>query len=182
METEKGNSFTRWIRRHPVWAIALIGLGGLLVGVAIGISDTSDLDAANEKVTKLETDLEASKAEVDEKASELDELQSAADRVAAKSERMDAKAKKISAREKEVEATETQAAKNSIDDGIWKVGTDFETGTYRAEAGSDCYWALLGSADTSDIINNGGFSPNQTLTIDSPWFETSDCGTWEKIE
>jgi hypothetical protein len=58
---------------------------------------------------------------------------------------------------------------------------DFTPGTYRAPAGGGCYWALLGSADTEDIINNGGFNKNQTLTIDSPYFETSDCGTWQRL-
>ncbi len=47
--------------------------------------------------------------------------------------------------------------------------------------GGGCYWALLGSADAQDIINNGGLSENQTLTIDSPYFETNDGGEWTKI-
>lgn len=69
----------------------------------------------------------------------------------------------------------------TISDGIWQVGVDFPPGLYRAPGGDSCYWALLRSANTQAIINNGGFGPNQTLQIDSPWFETSDCGPWARI-
>jgi hypothetical protein len=58
---------------------------------------------------------------------------------------------------------------------------DYEAGTYRAPGGGRCYGALLGSADTEDIVNNGGFSKNQTIAIGSPFFETEDCGDGVKI-
>jgi hypothetical protein len=31
------------------------------------------------------------------------------------------------------------------------------------------------------VACNGGFGPNQTVTLSSGWFESRDCGTWEKI-
>jgi hypothetical protein len=80
-----------------------------------------------------------------------------------------------------LKAAERTLAQNTIPDGSWQLGRDYESGTYRAPGGAGCYWALLGSADTADIINNGGFGQNQTITIDSPYFETSDCGEWVRI-
>ncbi|MGI8707275.1 MAG: hypothetical protein ACR2LG_03590, partial [Actinomycetota bacterium] len=74
-----------------------------------------------------------------------------------------------------------QIERSSFGDGIWQVGSDITPGTYRAPAGASCYWAQLGSANNNDIVNNGGFSANQTVTLSSGWFETSDCGQWRKI-
>lgn len=84
--------------------------------------------------------------------------------------------------QEQIGSTKETIAKSSISDGIWESGTDFIPGTYQAPGGSGCYWALLGSADTSDIINNGGFSKNQLIAIDSPYFETDGCGTWKLVE
>jgi hypothetical protein len=106
------------------------------------------------------------------------------DALAALSERqqvLDRLERRLERREKKVSRAERVVAQTTFGDGIWQVGEDFPAGTYRAPGGGGCYWALLGSADTSDIINNGGFAPNQTLTIDSPWFESSNCGTWRPI-
>lgn len=175
-----GNAFTNWIRRHPVWTIVIASILGVVIGAA-GASDTSELDAANEQIASLEVELEHETKALELAENDIDELEAESAQVATRAARLDRKAAKLSRREKEVKAAENRKAQNSIDDGIWQVGVDFVPGTYRSEGGSRCYWALLGSADTSDIINNGGFTANQTLTIDSPWFETNGCGVWEKI-
>lgn len=179
-QPKPGNSFTNWIRRHPVWGIVIASILGLLLGVA-GASDTSELDEANQQITSLEEDLERESADLARAENTVDELESDSARVAARADQLDRKAGKLKQREKKVTSAERRKAKNSIGDGIWQVGVDFDSGTYRAEGGSSCYWAMLGSADTGDILNNGGFTANQTLTIDSAWFETTGCGTWEKI-
>ena len=50
----------------------------------------------------------------------------------------------------------------------------------RSPGGGSCYWAKLGG-DVENILENGGFTKNQTVQIDSPFFETAGCGKWTKI-
>jgi hypothetical protein len=74
-------------------------------------------------------------------------------------------------------------AKSSIEDGTWKSGADYIPGTYQAPGGDTCYWAKLSSpsGDGIDgIIENGGFNRHQIVSVDSPYFETRDCGTWRR--
>ena len=72
----------------------------------------------------------------------------------------------------------------SFGNGTHLVGDDIAPGTYRAPGGDGCYWARLrgfgGTLD--DIIANGGFGANATVTIaaSDAGFESSNCGTWTK--
>ena len=124
----------------------------------------------------------AARAELADQTAELEQRDA---RLEKREERQRAAAaarqEELDAREEDISATEQEVESNTITDGIWQLNSDFQPGLYRAPGGGGCYWALLGSADTSDIINNGGFSSNQTLQIDSPFFETNDCGDWTKI-
>ncbi|HWM54200.1 MAG TPA: hypothetical protein VNO20_02260 [Solirubrobacterales bacterium] len=80
-------------------------------------------------------------------------------------------------------AEETTApTSTTIPDGVWQQGRDYQPGVYRAPGGGSCYWALLGKANPGAIRENGGANSTQTLEINSPYFETGGCGTWEKIE
>jgi hypothetical protein len=161
-----------WLRRFPITTVAVALIVGGIIGVAGEQSTVEDLE---DEVAQLEADLSSAEGELAEASGE-------AGRVAAKQARLAQREKRLDQRAKKLTTSEEAAESSTIEDGIWEVGVDIEPGTYRSEGGAGCYWALLGSADTSDIVNNGGFGPNQTLTIDSAWFETSDCGTWEKIE
>ncbi len=71
----------------------------------------------------------------------------------------------------------------SFGDGTHRVGTDIAPGTYRAPGGDACYWARLSgfSGEIDDVIANGGFNANPTVTITSSdvGFETRGCGTWD---
>jgi hypothetical protein len=190
------------IARYPLTAVGVGALFALVVGAAIGYA--SIVSDAN-KVDDLEADVERLRGELDEANDEVaqgeatvaaavedlenrkeavladardkrDQLQAQADDLGTKVSDLEAK---LSDLQGEITQTRETVAKSSIPNGIWASGTDFTPGTYRAPGGGGCYWALLGSADTSDIINNGGFNRNQTLTIDSPYFETDGCGTWQ---
>jgi hypothetical protein len=89
--------------------------------------------------------------------------------------------RELDAREAKVTEAEAASEKSQFGDGIWQVGIDIISGVYRSPGGGSCYWAKLGSANTDDIVNNGGFTPNQTIEVDSPWFQSSGCGTWQKL-
>jgi hypothetical protein len=74
------------------------------------------------------------------------------------------------------------------EDGLYIVQTDIAPGTWRSSGGSDfgCYAARLsgfgGTIDeviANDISTDGGLIINIAAT--DRGFETSGCGTWEKV-
>jgi hypothetical protein len=74
------------------------------------------------------------------------------------------------------------------DDGVYIVGTDISPGTWRSSGGSEfgCYAARLsgfgGTLDdiiSNDIATEGGLIIN--IAASDRGFETSGCGTWDKV-
>lgn len=170
-----------------------IGIGAALIGGVIGYAGASgETDEANERADKLERQLDDANSQISDFEAErgdlLAEVEQEKERFRRKKEAQDARADALDARAKSVDRREDQVAsaeatikRNTFSDGIWKVGTDFDPGTYRS-TGGDCYWAKLSDASgnfDSIIANNNG--SNQTVTIDSPYFESSGCGKWQKI-
>lgn len=86
-----------------------------------------------------------------------------------------------------VPATTAPAMKPTIDEGVWTVGLDISPGTYRVAAPveDDCYWAITKSGSNGeDIISNhivSGGRPTVVLKRGQD-FESSRCGTWEKVK
>lgn len=135
----------------------------------------SDFDELEAGIAGREDAVEERGAALDEQDANLDtreqELKDAEDKVAA--------------REKAVGKIEAEQLENSVEDGIWTVGSDIKAGTYRAKeaVGSDCYWAVVKTGTNgSDIIDNGipgGGRPSVTVKKGQD-FESSRCGTWVK--
>ncbi|TDU26039.1 hypothetical protein [Arthrobacter sp. JUb115] len=135
----------------------------------------SDFDELEAGIAGREEAVEERGAALDEQAANLDtrdqELQDAEDKVAA--------------REKAVGKIEAEQLENSVEDGVWTVGSDIKAGTYRAKeaVGSDCYWAVVKTGTNgSDIIDNGipgGGRPAVTVKKGQD-FESKRCGTWVK--
>lgn len=166
-----GGSVRGWIRNRPVLWVSITAFVALVIGIAVG-GDSTEKD---DRIASLEGQVASLEGEVEEaQAAESELAREAAD--------LEKEKKQVAQREKKVGQAERLQKRNTITDGIWKVGTDFDAGTYRSGDG-DCYWAKLSSAggDFDSIISNGNGS-NQTVTIDSPWFESSGCGEWTKIE
>ena len=203
--------FRAVLQQRPVASTLVALVLGLIIGagvLAIPLASTSDevdqleadLDAsmsAQEEAEDAQADAEEEAAAIrsrraaivesarDEADSLVDDARAEVSRLRGRLSQLESQVSSATSQLEQVEgeldsARETQQL-SSFGDGIWQSGTDFLPGLYRAPGGSSCYWALLNTADTQDIISNGGFSPNQTLEIDSPWFETSGCGKWEKI-
>jgi hypothetical protein len=181
-----------WVKAHPGWwtMVATVALFG---GVALAVTWNQDPDRIAElekqvadiedNVAKAERDAEHAKREladrldaIDARESELRDAERAQESEAAR------RGGGVRSRKEGVAAAEQPLQGRKLPDGIWEAGRDFEPGVYRSSGGEGCYWAKLGSADTDDIQQNGGFAANQTLRIDSPWFETSGCGEWIKID
>jgi hypothetical protein len=171
-----------------------------VLGVTIGLlpTDQSELEDAQAMIATLREDLDAAEQEVADRLEELQAKQSelsavregdagSAEEIARLEDRVaELESKLIDAREEaQAAAPPVPGPKRIITDGVWKVGEEIAPGTYRAPGGGGCYWARLSgfSGDLDDIIANGGFSKNQTITISSSdaGFETKGCGTWTRI-
>jgi hypothetical protein len=174
------------------WKVSLALLGTLVIGFGVGIASGLALpgeeDTLRQDLEEARNDLTVAQErliEIQDLASDrLSEILTLEDLIAGlQAAAVEPAAVQPPPEEKpqpEAPAGGTGQA-TTFADGIWQVGVDFPPGLYRAPGGDSCYWALLKSANTQAIINNGGFGPNQTLQINSPWFETSDCGEWSKI-
>lgn len=84
------------------------------------------------------------------------------------------------------ETSETPTA-TTIPDGTWKRGTEYQPGTYRAPGGGRCWWEQRqrpgGEADGEGFNSNyGSEERNILLEIESPYFKTEHCGTWERVD
>jgi hypothetical protein len=73
-------------------------------------------------------------------------------------------------------------------DGVYVVGTDIKHGTYHTTgavggSGGDCYYALLSSTNTSDIIDNNNVTGPATITVGPgvKAVDVSGCNTWTRI-
>jgi type II secretory pathway pseudopilin PulG len=196
---------------HPFVATLTALIVGLVVAGAIGASAVSskqdDLDQAQADLERTTQDLQDAQKQRDAAQQQADAITSRANQSVAKARRKAddlvtaAAAKKqnlsdqLSDLERKVSDTqakltniqgqlstaqETQA-KSSFGNGIWQANVDFIPGTYRAPGGGGCYWAKLNSGNTNDIADNN-FAPGQQVTsIDSPFFESEDCGTWQRV-
>lgn len=186
------------IRKAPLASVLgsamLLGVVGLVVGAAGPAGEnttlknekaalTKERDAALGEVDALSGDLENAQFELDtanEKLDALGDLRARRRELTQAISRLEGKVR--DERAKLVAAT-NEVAKSTISDGTWQLNVDFTPGTYKAEGGDACYWEKLSgpSGDGIDgIIENGGFTPNQIVSVDSPYFKTSNCGTWTR--
>jgi outer membrane murein-binding lipoprotein Lpp len=197
-----------WLSSHPRWTLALTALVAMLVGVGIGAAGSqTELDELERDVSKRDAQIaglerkvaaaargaERARSEVadrlesverrerDLRTREEEQRERLADEEREQRSRLAERRRELNERERRVSSAEAARERSKITDGIWQRGRDFEPGLYRAPGGDGCYWAKLNSASTNDIAENGGFSTNQTLQIDSPFFQTNECGEWVKI-
>jgi hypothetical protein len=193
----------RWVK----WTIGIVGALVLLgIGGALGSSNEGDLE---DEVSALESklaDTHAEAVEAEQRASRIEGLRGkivgeAKDRAStmlsgAKRESEVAK-EDLGSLQDEVESTEDQLAEvegslagaehtkalSHFGEGIVKSEVDFVPGTYESAGGEGCYWALLNSANTNDMAGNEFTSSaaQQIVTITTPYFQSTNCGTWERI-
>lgn len=197
-------------QKLPTWSKWVIGVLGAFVllgiGAAIGGSEEDDLKSelasTKTEVSKAEHAQQEAERETEEikgreaeivhkaKATTKEIVGKAQSESSTLSSKLDEQRSELESVEGELSETESylvgaeeDKAKSSISDGTWQSEVDYIPGTYEAEGGGSCYWALLsepGGGGIEGIIENGGFNKHQILTIDSPYFETRDCGTWHR--
>jgi hypothetical protein len=186
----------RW-KRLPTWSKwtlgLIVGLVLLVTGVAIGASEEnslkvqisdleSELAVANGAVSRLNGTRVRVISEARDRADDIvGDAKEEADKLASVEENIEAAEGRLVGIEASIGGAKKEAAKSAIADGIWQAETDYVPGTYRIEGKDGCYWAKLNSAETSDIADNNNGLGQQVVAIDSPYFQTEGCGTWERI-
>jgi uncharacterized membrane-anchored protein YhcB (DUF1043 family) len=134
--------------------------------VSAQLDDTkAELDSQNVALYESQSELEAVDGQVTELKGQITQLRGdiprretavkqAEKEVAAREHAVAADEKAVAKREKAVGLVETEIQNNTVSDGIYEVGTDIKAGTYKTDGASGCYYAVLGSANTNNIINN----------------------------
>lgn len=180
---------------------SVLVVGALAGGVFWGMSivdpkESEEYVALSESQSAVATELDVLKADYDElengivgREDAVEERGAALDEQAANLDTRDQELQeaedKVVAREKAVGKIEAEQLENSVDSGVWTVGSDIKAGTYRTKesVGSDCYWAVLQTGTNgSDIVDNGipgGGRPTVTVKKGQD-FESQRCGTWVK--
>jgi hypothetical protein len=189
-----------WYRRGWV-----IGVAAFLVGVTLGAASAGSADpTTTEEYQALSQDLDDTRGQLasarDELASIQDELKDVVGDLPAREDAVkdaeaavekresavaDAEAKvrvagrAVARREKAVGLVETEIANNTVSDGIYEVGTDIKAGTYKTSGAPGCYYAVLSSPDTWDIVTNNNIDGPGILTVsDGQFLEISGCADW----
>jgi hypothetical protein len=86
----------------------------------------------------------------------------------------------LAAKEHQVNVELGRIARNTISaDGVYVVGHDIASGTWHTSGGSQCYFATLGSTDTSNIMDNNNFNGPETVNVSGAYaFQISGGCTW----
>jgi hypothetical protein len=139
----------------------------------------SDLQAAQNRVdtltgtiTRLKGDLPRREAAVKKAEGAVAKRETA---VAADRRAVNARETAVAKREKAVGLVETTIQNNTVSDGIYEVGTDIKAGTYKTNGGSGCYYAVLGSANTNNIINNSYQDGPAVVSVSNGQYLELDC-------
>jgi peptidoglycan hydrolase CwlO-like protein len=197
--------FKGWVRKQPILAAFVVAVLALVVGGVIGAAaQQSEIDKQKDDVEALQADLDQAESDAKDAQADAVAAEQRADQEAAKNDPLEAQVKKLQeqaqtvtdqaaeldqrqqdldAREADISGQEQFIEDNTIPNGTWQLGVDYEAGTYTADGGAGCYWEKLKSPSGTlgSIIANGGFGPHQTLVIDSPYFHTADCGDWTVV-
>jgi hypothetical protein len=74
-------------------------------------------------------------------------------------------------------------ARNTISaDGVYVIGKDIASGTYHTTGGNQCYYATLGSTDTSNILDNNIINGPATVDVSGAYaLDISGGCTWVKV-
>jgi hypothetical protein len=179
--------------RRSAWlkiSMAVVGMVLLVVGVALGAtlnSNYAQIAAQKTQIGALQQSLTAARAQSTAAKTKMEAAQTRASTAMATA---DAKAgDEYATREVAVQKLQrklereqgiVQASTISAD-GVYVVGKDIPAGTYRTTGGGQCYYATLGSADTSNILDNNNFNGPETVDVSGAYaFQISGGCTWSR--
>jgi len=143
---------------------------GVLVGTALPDHPTQSKEyhALSAKLRTVEKQRDDADDQVSSLTSERDDLASqigdlpkrekavkdAEAKLKSREKRVSKRERDVTRRERKVGIVEKEIRRNTIHDGTYEVGVDIKAGTYKTQGSSGCYYAVLSSPNTSDILNN----------------------------
>lgn len=195
-------------KRRPRWAkitlFAVSGLMLLLIGIGIGAagnSKTSLINSQKAQIARLQATVTTDKGYLSTERLQVSNAQAQAKNalsVALSQVRGQYKSKFAALQAQEQKVAGLQAklnrelgvvAKSTISaDGVYVVGKDIPSGVYHTSGapgggspGGQCYFATLGSTDTSNIMDNNNFNGPETVDVSGAYaFDISGGCTWHR--
>jgi hypothetical protein len=195
-------------KRRPRWAkitlFTVSALALLLVGVgigAVGNSKTSLINSQKTQIARLQATVNTDKSQLSTERLQVSDAQSQAKNAlstALTQVRGQYKSKFAALQSQEQKVAGLQAklnrelgvvAKSTISaDGVYVVGKDIPPGIYHTSGssgggslGGQCYFATLGSTDTSNILDNNNFNGPETVDVSGAYaFDISGGCTWHR--
>lgn len=186
------------VRRWPLRSVGLVALTVAIAAAAIAVSGPNgriatlnqenvalsrQLDDATANASTTNDELAATQADLSRVRRKLARIGDLEQRKRSLSQQISDLAGRVKDEQAQLTTVKAEVAKSSFGDGTWQSGVDFIPGTYQAPGGDSCYWAKLSSPSgrgIDNIIDNGGFNTHEIVSVDSPYFETRDCGTWRR--
>lgn len=188
-------------KRRPRWVKAtLFTVGGLVllfIGIGIGATGSSQASLINSqkaRISRLQATVATDKSRLSTERLQLSDAQAQAKNatsIALTQVRNQYKSKFAALQAKEQKAAGLQAklnrelgvvAKSTISaDGVYVIGKDIPSGVYHTSGGGQCYFATLGSTDTSNILDNNNFNGPETVDVSGAYaFNISGGCTWHR--
>jgi hypothetical protein len=107
---------------------------------------------------------------------------------AARNAALNVRSTELNQRARAIAATEGMLQSSKISsDGVYVVGRDIKAGTYHTngdggQTDQECYYATLGSTNTSNILDNNNFDGPETVDVSSAYaFEINGPCTWVRV-
>ena len=186
-------SSRKTVTRVAVVVVGLVLLGaGLGIGVAIGRSPISgyqqQIAQAHRNLAAEQALLATEKATLATEQTQVQTAQTAATNamstaLAQVKARYKSKLASVQSLQRKLRHEQGIIQASTISaDGVYVVGKDIPSGTYHTSGGSQCYYATLGSTDTSNILDNNNFNGPETVDVSGAYaFQISGGCTWVKI-
>jgi hypothetical protein len=164
------------------------------VGIgAAGSNQQSEITQLRGQVTSLHSQLVTARAEVASADAAMNKAQVAQQNAQATADK--AAAAKYASKVKTVQQMQHKlahelgvVARSTISaDGVYVVGRDIPAGTYHTSGNgggvmNQCYFATLGSTDTSNIMDNNNFNGPETVDVSGAYaFQITGGCTWHKV-
>jgi FKBP-type peptidyl-prolyl cis-trans isomerase len=165
---------------------ALVGAGVVAAATpaATATSEYQALEARLDRAVEAkDEDLAEQLAQIRDLRVEKGELEAAASDVKRQQLAADARDAELATRESAVGAAEASKKASQFSDGVHIVGTTVAAGVYSISSSDSCYYVWrTGTGSDSEIVDNNIVSGPATVTLrDGEVFETSRCGTWNKV-
>lgn len=199
-------------KRRPRWVkpalFTAVGIALVLGGTGIGVAgQQSTISSYKHHVAQLQGQLSTTKTQLSSVRTQLATAQQQASTAQANARnamntaltqvKVQYKSKFAALQEQQKKAAGLQrrlqrelgvvAASTISADGVYVVGKDIPPGTYHTSGNgggfmSQCYYATLGSTDTSNILDNNNFNGPETVDVSGAYaFQINGGCTWRKV-